>query len=96
LKTAVCSLGDATLLANREWFEADLFRNFEIIDVPPDEPCAANVLRIGETVLIPSSFPKTRERLEHSGFKVLQIDISELQKAEAGLTCSSLIFEADA
>jgi len=63
--------------------------------VPRDEPCAANVLRIGDTVLIPASFSKTRKLLEDAGFNVMQLDISELQKAEAGLTCSSLIFEAN-
>ncbi len=93
LKSAVCWLGDATLLANREWLDAGWFHDFKIIDVPPEEPYAANVLRIGDTVLIPSSFPKTRGLLESAGFNVMQIDISELQKAEAGVTCSSLIFE---
>lgn len=96
LKTAVCPLGDYTLLANREWIDAGAFRDFKIIDVPLDEPCAANVLRIGDTVLVPSSFPQTRDILERHGYNVQAIDISELQKAEAGLTCSSLIFETDA
>ncbi len=95
LKSAVCPLGDATLLANREWIDADAFRDFKIVDVPHDEPCAANVLRIADTVLIPASFPITRERLESAGFNVMQLDISELQKAEAGLTCSSLIFDGN-
>jgi dimethylargininase len=96
LKSAVSPLDDRTLLANREWMEADSFCDFKIIEVPPDEPGAANVLRLGDTVLLPSSFPKTRDILERSGYNVVQIDISELQKAEAGLTCSSLIFEAEA
>jgi dimethylargininase len=52
-------------------------------------------LTIGDTVLTPNSFPKTRELVEERGFKTLMIDISELQKAEAGLTCLSLIFESD-
>lgn len=94
LKTAACPLDDDTLLANREWIDTSGLRHFKILDVPPEEPCAANVLRIGETVLIPSSFPKTRALLERAGFNVSAIDISELQKAEAGMTCSSIIFDA--
>jgi N-dimethylarginine dimethylaminohydrolase len=31
--------------------------------------------------------------LEAEGIKVLPIDVSELQKAEAGVTCMSLIFD---
>jgi dimethylargininase len=57
------------------------------------EEWAADVLRIGETVLMPEGFPRTRERLEQGGFRTRAIDVSELQKAEAGVTCMSLIFE---
>ncbi len=43
-------------------------------------------------MIIPASFPKTRALLERRGFQVRTIDVSELQKAEAGVTCTSLIF----
>ena len=43
--------------------------------------------------MIPAAFPRTQERLERSGFGTRAIDISELQKAEAGVTCMSLIFD---
>ena len=52
------------------------------------------MLSIGETVLIPSAFPRAAEILERSGFRVQPVDVSELQKAEAGVTCMSLVFEA--
>ena len=32
-------------------------------------------------------------RIEARGFHITPLDISELQKAESGLTCSSLLFE---
>jgi dimethylargininase len=47
---------------------------------------------MSEQIIFPASFPSTRARLEADGFRVMAIDISELQKAESGLTCSSLIF----
>ena len=68
---------------------------FDLIDVPEGEPWAANTLTIGDTVMTPSSFPKTRGLIEERGFKTLMVDISELLKAEAGLTCLCLIFESD-
>ena len=58
-----------------------------------DEPGAANVLRIGDTVLMPASFPHTEEILRREGFNIKTIDISELIKAEAAITCSSVIFD---
>lgn len=95
LKTGCVYLGNQTILANRNWINVQPLAGFDLIDVPEDEPWAANTLTIGDTVLTPSGFPKTRELIEERGFKTLMIDISELRKAEAGLTCLSLIFESD-
>jgi len=96
LKSAVTHIGRNTLLANRAWFDATPFSGFEWLDVDPAEPHAANALALGDTVIFPASFPRTRARLEAGGFHVTSIDISELQKAESGLTCSSLLFNAEA
>jgi dimethylargininase len=93
LKSAVTYIGRNTLLANRAWFDAKPFSGFEWIDVAPEEPHAANALLIGGTVIFPASFPRTRARMEPRGFHVMPLDISELQKAESGLTCSSLLFD---
>ena len=92
LKSAVTSLGENTLLANRSWFESSLFRGYEWLDVDPAEPQAGNALALGGTIIFPSSFERTRSRMESRGFQVTPLDISELQKAESGLTCSSSIF----
>jgi dimethylargininase len=95
LKSAVTFLGRNTLLANRAWFDSTPFPTYEWIDVDPDEPHAANALALGDTVIFPTSFPKTLARIESAGFHVTPLDISELQKAESGLTCSSLLFQSD-
>ena len=94
LKSAVTYLGHNTLLANRAWFDPSPLTGFDWIDVAPDEPHAANALAIRDTVIFPASFPQTCACLEARGFHVTPLDISELQKAESGLTCSSLLFEA--
>ncbi len=94
LKSAVTLLGGGTLLANRAWFDTTPLADYECIDVDPAEPHAANALALGATVIFPASFPRTRARIEARGFHVTPLDISELQKAESGLTCSCLLFEA--
>jgi dimethylargininase len=94
LKSAVTYIGGNTLLANRTWIDPAPFAGYEWIDVVPEEPHAANALPVGDTVIFPASFPQTRARLEFGGFHVTQLDISELQKAESGLTCSSLLCDA--
>lgn len=93
LKSAVTLLGGKTLLANRAWFETGPFRGCAWIDVDPAEAHAGNALAIGGAVIFPASFPRTRARIEAAGFPVVPLDIAELQKAESGLTCSSLLFD---
>jgi dimethylargininase len=92
LKSAVTHLGRNTLLANRACFGTTPLAGHEWIDVDPAEPHAANALALAGTIIFPTSFPRTRARIEACGFHVTSIDISELQKAESGLTCSSLLF----
>jgi dimethylargininase len=92
LKSAVTYLDQNTLLANRAWFDATPFATYDWIDVAPEEPHAANALALNDTVVFPASFPQTRARIEAAGFHLTPLDISELQKAESGLTCSSLLF----
>jgi dimethylargininase len=94
LKSAVTHLGGNTLLANRDWFDTAPFAGYEWIEVDPNEPHAGNALALNGSVIFPASFVKTRARVEAKGFKVIALDIAELQKAESGLTCSSLIFQA--
>jgi dimethylargininase len=94
LKSAVTHLGRNVLLANRAWFAPTPFSGYFWLDVSPDEPHAANALALSDTIIFPASFPHTRARIESAGFRVTSLDISELQKAESGMTCSSLIFNA--
>jgi dimethylargininase len=89
LKSACCHLDDGVLLANREWIDTDGFCGMQFVDVI--EPHAANVLRIGDVVLMPSNYPETVALLEATGYRVRTIDVSELIKADAGVTCMSLL-----
>jgi len=93
LKSAVTALDEQTLLANRDWFDSSFLSGYDWVDVDPTEPHASNALTLCGTVIFPDSFPRTRARIEARGFCVKSLDISELQKAESGLTCSSLIFD---
>ena len=94
LKSAVTHIGGNTLLANRAWFDTAPFAVYDWVDVDPAEPHAANALAFDGTIIFPASFPRTSARIESRGIHVTPLDISELQKAESGLTCSSLIFHA--
>jgi dimethylargininase len=91
LKSAVTEIAHGLLLINPAWVDGRMFAGHEIMEVDPREPHAANVLRLGDTVLCATAHERTGERLRRAGFDVCAVDVSELAKAEAGLTCCSLI-----
>lgn len=93
-KSACTAIDDETLFVNPDWIEANQLDGFKLIHTPPDEPAAANVLRVGKTVCVQAGFPRAAELIARVADQVEIIDTSELRKAEAGLTCSSLIFES--
>ncbi|MBI3555623.1 MAG: hypothetical protein HY074_05115 [Deltaproteobacteria bacterium] len=92
-KTGCSYLGKNTVLVNPAWVDAKMFRDFEILPVAAGEPFAANAILLADTVLHPTGFAQTQSLLVKQGFKLDLVDISELMKAEAGLTCMSQIFE---
>jgi dimethylargininase len=91
LKSAVTCVAPDTLLIQREWVDEHVFGGMVLIDVHPDEPYAANALRIGDAVLYAAAYPRTRARLQAHGLAVHTVDVSELAKAEGAVTCCSLI-----
>ena len=91
LKTAVTRVDEETLLINKDWVDTHHFMKFNLIEVDPDEPFAANCLPVGDTIIFPTAFPKTRARLEEAGYEVMAVNVSELAKAEGAVTCCSLI-----
>ncbi|MGH7938504.1 MAG: hypothetical protein ACRD5Z_03595, partial [Bryobacteraceae bacterium] len=95
LKSACSYLGNGIILINQSMIDAESLRAFTLLDVPEEEPGGANALLIDEVVILPASFPQTRARLEkrRAWRQVRALDVSELQKAEAGVTCTSLIFK---
>jgi len=92
LKTCVTALDDETCLVNRAWLDVSPFSRFRLVDVAPGEPWAANVLRLEHDLVMNAAYPATAEIVRDLGYRVHEVDISEFAKAEAGLTCMSLLF----
>lgn len=91
LKSAATEPAPGLVLVNPAWVETVTFNGTRAIEVDPDEPFAANVLRLGDTVLSAAASRRTHARLEAAGLRVQPLDVSELAKAEGGVTCCSLI-----
>lgn len=83
--------GNPLLLHNPRCVDPSQFGKTDPLAVHEDEPAAANCLRAGQRLILPAGNPRTAETLRARGLDVAEVDVSELQKAEAGVTCMSLV-----
>jgi dimethylargininase len=91
LKTACTALPDGRLLLNPAWINPSALSDFELLDVPTEEPWAANVCPVNSTVLVAAAHQRTAEIIDSLGFHVRAVELSEFAKAEGGVTCLSLL-----
>jgi dimethylargininase len=92
LKSAVTAIGEEAVLANPDWIDMETFADVAVLPVHAEEPHAANVLLARGVLLGHSGHPRTLDLLDRYGFQVEALDLSEFVKAEAGVTCKSLLF----
>jgi dimethylargininase len=91
LKSACTFIAPDRLIVNPAWVMPEAFGCRSVIQVEESEPYAANTLTVGGTTLVSAAYPRTRERLERVGVSTQVLDVGELHKAEAALTCMSLL-----
>jgi dimethylargininase len=91
-KSSVNYVGQNTLLVTPDFAEHAEFRGYEKIVLENAEAYAANTLLVNEHLLIPAGFPATRQKLEALGFKIIELETSEVRKMDGGLTCMSIRF----
>ena len=89
LKTGITHLGNNQFLAIPEYSNAVYGGQF--ITVDPTETYAANCLRINDMILVPKGNPMIKQTLLDYG-KVIELDMSEFEKMDGGLTCLSLLY----
>ena len=94
LKSAVTQVAPDLLLINPDWVDAQHFLGYRTITVDSAEPGAANAVLVGDTLVYSASFPKTADILRHAGINVRTVEMTETEKAEGGVTCCSVIFQA--
>jgi dimethylargininase len=106
LKTAATALPDATVVVVPSWLAAPVGpgagpsasmaelatrAGFEILAAP--EPAGANLLVVGDAVLVSASAPRTAELVAARGFDPMVVDIDQFERAEAGVTCLSVLLD---
>jgi len=93
LKSAATFIPPDLLLVNPAWVDATAFAAARILNVAPAEPFGANTLTLNGITLVSADYPLTQRRLEAAGVSTRVLEVGELHKAEAALTCMSLILE---
>lgn len=93
LKSGATVAGENILLFNRQAIDPAQFADVEPLCVDPSELGAANCVSLGDRLILPAGNPRTVAALRERRLTVVEVDVSELQKAECGVTCMSLIDE---
>jgi dimethylargininase len=91
LKSSVSFLGNNRLVINPENVDTSAFKKFEWIAVDESEAYAANCLTLGKFVLMPAGFPGVADKIRAHGFHIIELEMSEFEKADGSVTCLSLI-----
>lgn len=92
LKTGVNYLENKNLVASGEFVSKPEFACYNVNEIAEDEAYATNSVWVNETIITPKEFPKTKLIIENLGYNVREVDVSEFQKLDGGLSCLSLRF----
>lgn len=92
LKTGLAYLGNNELVVAGEFIDHPTFTEFTPILVDADEEYSANCIRMNDYVIIPKGFEKSKKLITDAGYQVIELEMSEFQKQDGGLSCLSLRF----
>jgi len=91
LKSSVSYLGNNILLLNPRRVDSSAFKSFQWIEVEEKNSYAANCLAMGNLIFMPTGFPIVRKKIFQHGFETIELEMSEFEKADGGVTCLSII-----
>jgi len=89
LKSGCAYLGNKTVLCWPRFEPTFKKLGLKVLRV---EGYSANVLRLVRRVWVPAGFPRTSTMLRAHGYHVTELDVSEFEKQDGGLTCLSILY----
>ncbi len=93
LKSIANVINGNTIVLSGKNLPKTYFSPFTVLYAPDEETERLSFLQIGNHVLLPSDCPETGKLFEEKGLILHSLNISEIRKAQAGLTCLSVLFE---
>ena len=84
-----CSyLTESTIIITPELAGSDYFPGFKYVRFRKEDAYASDALYLGERrVLIPSGYPRASRKLKEAEYTPVEVDVSEFQKGDGGVTC---------
>jgi dimethylargininase len=92
LKTGLAYLENNTIAACAAIIAHPVFQQYQLLAITDEEAYAANCIWVNGAVLIPAGFPKTTAIIQKAGYPTIELNMSEFQKLDGGLSCLSLRF----
>ncbi|MBO0586734.1 arginine deiminase family protein [Sporosarcina sp. E16_8] len=92
LKTGIAYLGDNRMVVAGEFINHPAFESYEKIIIDQEDEYSANCIRVNDYVIIPKGYEKTKRKFNEAGYKTIELEMSEVQKHDGGLSCLSLRF----
>jgi len=92
LKSGLSALGDHRLVVIDALADQPAFQGWELVRVDPAEIYAANCVRVNDHLLLAAGFPALRKTVHQLGYSTIELNMSEFQKMDGGLSCLSLRF----
>jgi len=86
-----CSyLSEGSMLIVPELLNPNSFPGFRFVSLPEEESYASEVLYLGQgRVLIPAGYPKATTKLKEAGYRPVEVELSEFNKGDGGVSCLS-------
>lgn len=89
LKSGMGSVGEKRVVITPA-LAGKMPKELELILVPADEAYSANCIMVNEHVLVPSGYRSFPAALRDLGYEVIELEMSEFQKMDGGLSCLSV------
>lgn len=89
-KTASSLLSEDCVVATPALAATGVFAGLDVLVTPEGEEAGANLLRVNDTVLVGAAYPRLAELIAARGHEVVTLDVSEIARIDAGLSCMSL------
>ncbi len=91
-KSSVNYAGKNTLIVTRDLASHTALEGYDKIVVSKKEEYAANILWANDYLIVPRGFADTKKKLSALNLEIIELDVSEMQKMDGGLTCLSIRF----